>query len=150
MKVILLSEVKSLGKKGDVVLVADGYARNFLLPRKLAMAATEGNLKTLEQLKEAEAKKEAILKREAEELAAKLTGKTIGIAAKAGKEGKLYGSITSKDIAETLKKQLDVEVERKHICLTEPIKTTGEFAVTLKLYHEVEVELSVEVKSKEE
>lgn len=153
MKVILLAEVKALGKKGDVVEVAKGHARNFLLPRKLAMPVTEGNLKTLEQIKQAEAKKEEAIRVAAEALAAKLADQTVKIEVKAGKEDKLYGSVTSKDIAEALKEQSGIEVDKKSIDLSEPIKTTGEFNVTLKLYHQVEAEIKVNVlkaKSKEE
>jgi large subunit ribosomal protein L9 len=150
MKVILLVEVKALGKKGDVVNVADGYARNFLFPRKMAMLATEGNLKSLEQIKQVEAKKEETARSEAEALAAKLSGKTVEIESKAGKEGKLYGSITTKDIVEAIKAKLDLEVDKKSLHLPEPIKTAGETNVSIKLYPEIDVEITVKVTGKEE
>lgn len=150
MKVILLVEVKTLGKKGDVVNVADGYARNFLFPRKLATQATEGSLKSLEQIKQVEAKKEDTARSEAEALAAKLLGKTIEIESKTGKEGKLYGSITTKDVAEAIKRELGLEVDKKSIHLPEPIKTAGQTTVSIKLYPEIDVEVTVKITGKEE
>lgn len=144
MKVILREDVEKLGKAGDVVKVADGYGRNFLIPRKLAVTADVRNLKTLEhdrRVIEARTKKSA---KTAESLASKLSAMTVTIAAKAGEEGKLFGAITSRDIAEALEKA-GVAVDRKMIQLADPIKHLGDFKVKVKTGGDLAPEVSVSV-----
>ena len=144
MKVILLEDVRGSGKKGDIVNVSDGYARNMLVPRGLAIEATPQNIKQLEKKKEAQAKKFAEDKTRAQELSKKLEETGITISAKAGKDGKVFGSITSKDIAEALLKQ-GIEVDKKKILLDSPIKTIGETVVSVKLFTEVSGKVKVNV-----
>ncbi|TYP57434.1 50S ribosomal protein L9 [Thermosediminibacter litoriperuensis] len=145
MKVILLQDVKSLGKKGDLVNVADGYARNFLFPKNLAVEATPGNLAKLEQEKRARENKLAREKQEAEELAGKIKSSTVTLKVKAGEQGKIFGSITSKDIAEALNKQHGLDIDKRKIQLDEPIKSLGSYEITVKLHPEVEARLIVRV-----
>ncbi|WP_427340670.1 50S ribosomal protein L9 [Caloranaerobacter sp. DY30410] len=145
MKVILLKDVKGLGKKGSVVNVKDGYARNFLLPRGIAKEATEGNLKVL---KEQEAAREIKQKEElekAKKLAEKISSITVKIQGKAGVNGKLFGSITSKDIANALNKQHKIKIDKKKIMLEDNIKTLGTTIVDVKVYPSVVAKLKVEV-----
>ncbi|KPU26558.1 50S ribosomal protein L9 [Caloranaerobacter sp. TR13] len=145
MKVILLKDVKGLGKKGSVVNVKDGYARNFLLPRGVAKEATEGNLKVL---KEQEAAREIKRKEElerAKKLAEKISSISVKIQGKAGTNGKLFGSITSKDIANALNKQHKIKVDKKKIMLEDNIKTLGVTFVDIKVYPSVVAKLKVEV-----
>lgn len=150
MKVILKEDVVSLGKEGDITEVARGYARNYLFPKGLAVEASPPNLKQLEHKRKALEKKAAEKKALAEEEAKKLEGKTVAIIAKAGVGGKLYGSVTSKDIAEALNEQLKVEVDRKLIVQAESIKSLGNIAVSIKLHPEVDVSINVEVRASEE
>ncbi len=150
MKIILRGDVSALGKEGDVVEVARGYARNYLLPKGLAVEASTSNLKQLELKRNALEKKEAEKKGQAEALAKKLEGKKASIIAKAGAGGKLYGSVTPKDIAEAINEQLKVEVDRKKIVLEEGLKNLGTFAVTIRLHPGVEVSVEVDVKAGEE
>lgn len=145
MKVILLQDVKSLGKRGDLVNVADGYARNFLFPRNLAVEATPGNLAKLEQEKKAKENKLARQKMEAEELAARIKNLSVTLKVKAGTQGKLYGSINSKNIAEALKEQHGIDLDRRKIQLDEPIKAFGCYEVSIKVHPEVEAKLTVRV-----
>lgn len=145
MDVILLKDVKGTGKAGQIVKVSDGYARNMLFPRGLAKEATQGNVKTLERQKEAAAEKRAAQKAEAQEQAKKLEEVTLIIKAKGGDNGKLFGSITTKDIAEALEKQEKIKVDKKKIVLNNPIKTTGEKEVVVKLFEEVSAKLKVTV-----
>jgi large subunit ribosomal protein L9 len=144
MKVILREDVEKLGKAGDVVRVADGYGRNFLIPRRLAVAADVRNLKALEHDRrtiEARAKKE---KKAAETLSAKLAAVSVSIAAKAGEEGKLFGAITSRDVALALEKA-GVTVDRKDILLSDPIKQLGDYKVRVKAGGGATPEISVSV-----
>lgn len=145
MKVILLEDVKKLGKKGDLVDVSDGYARNFLFPRNLAKEATEGSLKQLKQEKDALAKKKQKELEQAKELAKVLSNTTVTLKVKAGEQGKLFGSVTSKDISEALKQQYNLEVDRRKIELQEPIKSVGSYKVDIKLAPEVDAKLSVKI-----
>ncbi len=148
MEVILRDDIEKLGSRGQVVNVADGFARNFLLPRRLAVPATEANRKIVEQERQAALRREAKEKAAAEELARMLSGVTLSTAQKAGEADQLFGSVTAKDIAELLEKQ-GYSIDRKKIILEHPIKTLGEHKVTLKLHREVSVEIPVTV-SKEE
>ena len=144
MKVILLEDVRGSGKSGDVVNVSDGYARNMLIPRGLAVEATPQNVKQLEKKKEAIAKKFAEDKAAALEMKKKLEEITIEVKTKAGKNGKVFGSVTSADIAEALQAQ-GFDVDKKKIQLDEPIKATGEYKVNVKLHKDVTTQLTVNV-----
>lgn len=148
MKVILLADVKGKGKAGDVVKVNDGYARNMLFPKGLAKEATAGNLKNLEHQKAIAAEQEAERKAEAEATAKKLADLTVKIETKAGDNGKLFGSITSADIADACKEQAGIEIDKKKIVLDAPVKQAGNVEVQVKLYPEVTAELKVEIIAK--
>lgn len=145
MIVILLKDVKGTGKAGEVVKVSDGYARNMLLPKGLAKEATEGNIRNLEKQKEIAEEKRAEQKAAAEKQAEKIRNITLTIKSKGGDSGKLFGSITSKDIADALQKQENIKVDKKKIVLDSPIKQTGEAEVTVKLFSEVTATLKVNV-----
>ncbi len=145
MKVILQKDVKNLGKKGEIVEVAEGYGRNFLLPRGLAVEATAGNLRQVEQQKKVEAARSARELKEAQADAAKLEGKTITIRAKVGGAGKLFGSITSQEVADQIKEQLAVDIDKRKIDLKEPIKSLGSYSVTARIHPEVHATFKVEV-----
>ncbi len=145
MKVILTQDVEDLGGIGDVVDVAQGYANNFLIPRKLAVAATRGNLKHWDEKRSFIVKREAATRAEAEDLAKQLEGAKIVINAKSGEEGRLYGSVTAKDVTEEIERDLRVEVDRKKISLPEPIKTVGDHEVSIHLYKDVTAKLTVSV-----
>lgn len=150
MKIILEKDVEGLGREGEVVEVTDGYARNFLLPRKLAVLATKGSLKQLGQKRKILEKREAALKEEAEKVAASLEGETLELTAKAGKAQRLYGSITAKDIAQALNEQKKIKLDKKIIVLENPIKLVGEHLVAVKLHSEVEAKVLVKVCPQEE
>ncbi len=149
MKVILLQDVKSLGKKGELVNTSDGYARNFLFPKKLAQ---EANAQAMNELKNAEQSKAFKIKTEMEEAKAtaeKFDGKTLKILAKAGKAGKLFGSVTSKEIAGEIKKQFSVDIDKRKISLALDIKTFGTYEAQIKLYTGITAKLSVMVSEQE-
>ena len=143
MKVILMQDVKSLGKIGDVVKVSDGYARNMLFPQKLAMEATDKNMKELEMKKKKMAKEQAENLDQAKAQAELIADLSVKIQSKAGDGGKLFGSITSKDIADALKDQHQINVDKRKIQLDSPIKNAGETSVDIKLYPEVTATLKV-------
>ena len=145
MIVILMKDVKGSGKAGDVVKVSDGYARNMLLPKGLAKEATEGNIRSLEKQKAIAAEKLEEQKAAAKEMAAKLEKITLKIESKGGDSGKLFGSITSKDIAEALEKQKGMKIDKKKIEMKTPIKQAGETEVTLKLFTEISAQMKVSV-----
>ena len=145
MIVILQKDVKGTGKAGEIVKVNDGYARNMLIPRGLAKEATQGNVRSLEKQKEIQAKKDAEAKAKAEELAERLTKETIVIRTKGGEGGRLFGSITSKDLEEAIKEQLGVTLDKKKIQMEGPIKTVGTHEVKAKLYAGVPGTIKVEV-----
>ena len=145
MIVILNRDVKGSGKAGDVVKVSDGYARNMLLPKGWATEATDGNIRNLEKQKAIQAQKKADEKAAAEKLAEELKEKKVVIKTKAGEGGKLFGSITSKDIAEAASEQLSIKLDKKKIQLANPIKSMGHFDIEIKLYPEVTGVLTVEV-----
>lgn len=144
MEVILREEIEKLGNRGDIVNVADGYARNYLLPKKLAVPATEANKKIIEQERQAYLRREAKLASEAEELARMLAGVTVTIAQKAGEMDQLFGSVTAKDIAEALEQQ-NFQIDRRKILLEEPIKQLGEYKVAVRLHRAVTAEIQVNV-----
>lgn len=145
MKVIFLQDVKGQGKAGEIREVADGYATNYLIPRGLAIAATEGNVKALEQRRRSEEYRKAKEKREAEELALRLSQIELKLTAKAGKDGKLFGSITNKQIADELERQFKIVLDKRKIVLDEPIRTVGRMTVELKLHPDVTGRLNVHV-----
>ena len=144
MEVILREDVEKLGNRGDMVRVAPGYARNFLLPKRLAVAATDANRKIVEQERQAHLRREAKQKSEAEDLSKLLTGVTVTIAQKAGENDQLFGSVTAKDVAEALEAK-DFTIDRRKIQLDEPIRTLGEHKVTVRLHREVSTEVTVNV-----
>lgn len=147
MIVILNRDVKGTGKAGDVVKVSDGYARNMLIPKGYATEATEGNIRNLEKQKAIAAEKKAEEKAAAEAQAKKISQLSVKIKTKAGDGGKIFGSITSKDIAEALKSQHGIDVDKKKIQLDSPIKQTCETNVDIKLYYEVSATLKVIVEA---
>ena len=137
MKVILQQDVRGQGKKGQMVEVAEGYARNFLLPRKLAVAATAANMNTMKMQEKARKAEEARLKAEAEATAQQLKGAVVKLTAKAGAGGKLFGAVTAKEIAEGLKSQFGIELNKQKIVLEEPIKSYGTYELKAKLGFEI-------------
>lgn len=142
MKVILLCDVKDIGKKSEILTVSDGFARNFLFPRKWAMEATPGAIKEIERKRALEEKLEAERQAEAAQRAASLKGKTIELHAKCGEKGRLYGSITAQEIADALKSQHGVDVDKRKIeC--EPIRQVGEYDATVWVYSGITAKMKV-------
>ena len=137
MKVIFQQDVRGQGKKGEMKEVSDGYARNYLLPRKLATEATADNINALKLKEKAKAAQMAKEKAQAEEYARKLSGVQVIIRAKAGNGGKLFGAVTSQEISKALKEQFDIDIEKNKIVQADPIKTFGAFTVKAKLGYEV-------------
>jgi large subunit ribosomal protein L9 len=148
MQIILQEDVEKLGTRGQVVEVAAGYARNYLLPRKLALEANAGNLKRLEKMRVVFAKKEAVEKADAQKLAELLAGVSLEFTRRAGESDQLFGSVTSADISEALASQ-GFTVDKRKVALIEPIKVVGEFEVPLKLHREVSANLKLVVKKEE-
>ncbi len=144
MEVILREDVEKVGARGSVVKVADGYARNFLLPKRLAVRASEANKKIVEQEREAYLRREAKVKSESEDLAKLMTNVTVTFHQRVGENNQLFGSVTAKDIADALEAQ-KYHVERRKIHLDEPIRTLGEHKVTLRLHRDVSTEITVVV-----
>ncbi|HEY8350343.1 MAG TPA: 50S ribosomal protein L9 [Clostridia bacterium] len=147
MKVILKQDVKGLGKKDDLVNVSDGYARNFLFPRGLAVEANESNLNIVKTRKEAEKSKKDRELAQARKLAEELRNVEVAIRAKTGENGKLFGSITSKDISDKLKEDFGLDIDRKKIVMPDAIKSTGTYEIDVKLYPEVSGRLKVRIES---
>ena len=145
MKIILQQDIAKLGKEGEVVTVADGYARNYLLPRSLAVNAAGGALKTHQRRIEVAERRDAQTKTQAEQDGAALNEKTVKIAAQSGSGDRLYGSITTQDIADAIKKDLGVTVDKRKIHLAHPIKALGTFTAPVKLHKDVTVAVTVEV-----
>jgi len=144
MEVILREDIERVGTRGQVVKVANGYARNFLLPKRLAVAATDANRKIVEQERQAHLRREAKQKSEAEDLSKLLTGVTVTIAQKAGENDQLFGSVTSKDVADALA-QKNFTIDRRKVLMDEPIKQLGEFKVPVRLHRDVTAEVTVQV-----
>ena len=149
MELILREDVPKLGRRGDVVQVSAGYGRNYLLPQKLAMLASAGNRKVVEQMKTAAVRKEATEQGEAEQLATLLAGVTLSVARKAGETGTLFGSVTSLDLAEALEKA-GYQIDRRKIDLEDPIKQLGEYQVPVRLHREVTASIAVHVVAEQE
>lgn len=145
MKVILKQDAKGTGKAGEVLEVSDGFARNMLLKKGLAVEATKANLRSLEKQKELEIQQEKENREQAQSMAEALKDKKVVIKTKSGEGGKLFGSITSKDIADAIKEQLGMDIEKKKIELANPLKQLGSFDVVVKLYHEIKGEIKVEL-----
>ena len=141
-QIILTANIEKLGGEGDTVTVADGYARNFLFPKGLAMPATPANLRRVDALRKKRESDRAALLTDAKEIAARLVKQSFTITAAAGPDEKLYGSVTSADIAEALKKE-GIEVDRKKIVLEHPIRTTGVYDVDVKLHHDVVTKVKI-------
>jgi len=149
MKLILTRDVQDLGKAGDLVNVAEGYGRNFLLPRKLAIVANAGAMKSLDKKKKTLVIRGEHIVDEAQEIAEKLREVTVTIKGKTGSGTKLYGSITSQEIADALARQHAVKIDRRKIHITDPIKSIGTYEVPVKLHHDVEAGIRVEVVAEE-
>jgi len=148
MEVILRQDVEKLGSRGQVVKVASGYARNFLLPNKIAVPATDANRKIVEHERQAHLRKEAKQKGEAEDLAKLVNGVSLTIVQKAGENDQLFGSVTSKDIVDALAAQ-NFEIDRRKIHLEEPIKQLGEYKIPVRLHKDVTAEIAVHVVKEE-
>lgn len=148
MKVILLEDVKTLGKKGEIVNVNDGYARNYILPKKLGLEANGKNLNDLKLQKKNEEKIAQEKLQAAKDLAADLADKSITVRIQAGVEGKVFGSISSKEIALETKRQLNLEIDKKKIVIPEPMKSLGTYNVNIKLHKDVTATLAVKVEAK--
>ncbi|MDO9287724.1 MAG: 50S ribosomal protein L9 [Thermodesulfovibrionales bacterium] len=144
MKVILKEDVKNLGKMGDILTVAEGHARNFLLPKKLAVEALTENIKALEHQKKTIQEKAKKVKNVSQDLANRISSLTLSIKAKAGEEDKIFGSITSMDIAAALKNE-GIDIDKKKISLEEPIKRLGSYAVSIKIHTEISAQLNISV-----
>lgn len=147
MQVILLEDVKALGKKGEVVKVSDGYARNFILPKKLGLEATPKNLNDLKLQKAAEAKLAQEILEQAQVLAKEIESKSILLKIKSGEGGRTFGSVSTKEIAVALKEQLGHDIDKKKLVLNDPIKNMGTYTVPVKLHPKVTAELKVKVDS---
>ena len=147
MKVILRADVDGVGKRGDICDVSNGYARNFLLPRGLAIKATDGAVNQAASMRRARDLRDAEDRSAAEVVARSLVARTITISAKAGVEGKLYGSVTAADITEAVAEQAGVELDRRKVALTEAIKVVGSHQVPVKLHSDVQFPITVEVVS---
>ena len=145
MKVILLDNIKGVGKKDEVINASDGYVRNFLFPKKLAVEANNENMAKLKAKENSNQYKKSVEKEEAEKLVQTLKGIMVKINVKTGENGKIFGSITSKEIADSLKTQHKIELDKKKIDLKDPIKTVGTFSVPVKLYEGVIGTLRVQV-----
>lgn len=145
MDIILLADVKTLGKKGDLVKVSDGYARNFILPKKLGLEATPKNLNDLKLQKAAEAKHAQEVLEEAQALAASIEHKSVTLKIKTGEGGKTFGSVSTKEIAQALKEQLSLDIDKKKLVLAEPLRGLGTFTVPVRLHPKVTAGLKVRI-----
>ena len=145
MKVILLSDIKGVGKKDEIINANDGYARNYLFPKKLAVEATAGNLANLKSKQESNQYRKDMQKEEAIKIATKLKEITLTIKVKAGENGKIFGGVTAKEISENLSVQYKIQIDKKKIILSETIKTLGTVNVDIKLYEGVVGKLKVQV-----
>ena len=145
MKVILLDNIKGVGKKDEVINASDGYARNYLFPKKLAVEANNENMSKLKAKQDSNAFKKSQEKEEAQNIANKLKDITLKIEVKAGENGKIFGGVTSKEIADNLKSQFQIEVDKKKIQLKETIKNIGVFTIEIKLYEGVNAKLQLKI-----
>ena len=145
MKVILLSDIKGVGKKDQVIEASDGYARNYLFPKKLALEANTENMSKLKARQDSNKFKKDTEKKQAEEIAKKLKGIMLKIKVRAGENGKIFGGVTSKEISDGLKKDYNIDIDKKKILLNETIKTIGTFTIDIKLYEGVIGKLKIDV-----
>lgn len=145
MDIILIEDVKSLGKKGELVKVSDGYARNFILPKKLGLEATPKNLNDLKLQKIAEAKRAQEILEEAQALAATIAQQSVSLKIKAGEGGRTFGSVSTKEIGQAIKDQLKLDIDKKKLVLNDPIRNIGTYTVPIKLHPKVTAELKVRV-----
>ncbi len=145
MKVILLEDVKSVGKKGELVNASDGYAKNFLFPKKLAVEATKSNLNDFELKQKAEAKRKKEELEQAQNMAKELENKTVTVKVKTGENGKLFGSVTNKEAAEEIVKQTGMEIDKKKVSIGDPIKMVGERTAVIKLHPKVSAEITIKI-----
>ncbi|MGN1327392.1 MAG: 50S ribosomal protein L9 [Clostridia bacterium] len=145
MKVILLNDIKGVGKKDQIIEASDGYARNYLLPKKLAVEANAENMSKLKSRQDSSKFKKDTEKKDAEEIANKLKGIMLKIKVKAGENGKIFGGVTSKEISEGLKKEYKIDIDKKKIILNETVKTLGTIVVDIKLYEGVNGKLKVDI-----
>jgi large subunit ribosomal protein L9 len=145
MKLLLRSDVEGVGKRGDIVEVADGFARNYLVPKGFAIKASPGVTAQAESMRRSRDTKDAVARAAAEEIAKTLVPAVITVTSRASGEGKLFGSVATTEVIEAVTTQTGIELERKHIVLDEPIKTTGTHHVTAKLHPEVQFQITVEV-----
>ncbi|MCL2674888.1 MAG: 50S ribosomal protein L9 [Defluviitaleaceae bacterium] len=145
MKVILLEDIKGVGKAGDLINSSDGHARNYLLPRKLAVEATKANLHEYEMKKKSEEHKRQLELEAARELAKNIEEQTIEIKVKMGENGRLFGSVTNKEVADALRAQCGLDVDKKKVTLTDPIKTSGEKTAEVKLHAKVTAKLKINI-----
>ena len=145
MKVILLEDVKSVGKKGELVNASDGYAKNFLFPKKLAVEATKSNLNDFELKQKAEAKRKKEELEKAQNMAKELENKTVTVKVKTGENGKLFGSVTNKEVAEEIVKQTGMEIDKKKVSIGDPIKMVGERTAVIKLHPKVSAEITIKI-----
>lgn len=146
MKIILTQDVRGQGKRGQMIEVSDGYARNFLLPRKLAQEATADNINTMRMNDKATQERQAKERAEALELRNRMKDMTVVVTAKGGGAGRLFGSVTNTEVSEALAKQAGVQLDKRKIVLDEPIKSVGVYTVKCKLGYEINAELKIEVK----
>ena len=146
MKVILTQDVRGQGKRGQMIEVSDGYARNFLLPRKLAQEATADNVNTMKMNDKAAQERQAKERAEALEIRNRMKDMTVVVTAKGGSAGRLFGSVTNTEVADALAKQADIKLDKRKIVLDEPIKAVGVYTVKCKLGYEINADLKVEVK----
>jgi large subunit ribosomal protein L9 len=144
MKIILMEDVPSLGRRGEVREVATGYARNYLLPKKLALPATAGNLQNLDHLKRQRERAEQKVRDDAQAMAERIAGLTLAVTTRASEDGRLFGSVTSQDVVDFLARN-QVAVEKRRVALPEPIKALGEYGVPIRLHHDVTATLAVTV-----
>ena len=145
MKVILLEDVKSVGKKGELVNASDGYAKNFLFPKKLAVEATKSNLNDFELKQKAEAKRKKEELEQAQNMAKELENKTVTVKVKTGENGKLFGSVTNKEVAEEIVKQTGMQIDKKKVSIGDPIKMVGERTAVIKLHPKVSAEITIKI-----
>ena len=150
MKVILLQDVKDIGKKDDIVNVSDGYARNFLFPRKWAMEATESAIMVVARTRAAERRKEAEARAAAEEVAAKLKNKVVVLKVKCGDKGRLYGSATAQEVADAIKSGYGVDGDKRKVEIKEPVRQLGDYEVNVRLYAGVSSKMILRVKNIQE
>jgi len=145
VKVILQEDIKALGKKGQIIEVKEGYARNYLLPKKLAVEATQGNVKELDRQKKSKAQQAEKEQQAAEKLASQISAVTVTLKVKSGENGKLFGAVTSKDIAENLQKVHKINIDKRKIDLSENIKSVGDYDIKIKLHPQITAELKLKV-----